>query len=263
MIQRVHTDSKPMYWKGQYDAPQAEDTHQSFENYRCGGCNETSPVNFAGHPALCLNQACNKFFSINDVSLERKTLEYTPAFLKWNKPFSGDLSQLPASITTAPIKADGEYGTELRFRTGMVCPQCSHCDSRVAFNYWKCLSCGVIQKAEPEPYPMEDINQETKMHTAKLMKSSPSFKKDKTTISIAKDTVEKFSIQTQGSTRIVYVFRQIDGTCVGTLVHERPSPATLQGPGGADELLKDIQEPAVAENFKRYAARNAGSECPH
>lgn len=109
---------------------------------------------------------------------------------------------------------------------------------------------------------MVEINEETRLHSDKLMKlHRASFMTDQTTISMNEEFVKKFIIRTPTSTRIVFTFQQSDGTCVGTVVHERPNSETIRGSCGADELLKEIQDPAVAENFKRYAARNEGCKC--
>ncbi|CAN8100564.1 unnamed protein product [Discula destructiva] len=259
MLQRVDTNVKPTYWKGEYNTPQAHDIQESYAQYTCGDCGKNSPIAFDGPPCICLNHKCKSFFSVDGVQLQRDLLEYRPGFLHWIKPFSGDESKVPAGIPDVPTMGDGEYGTELRFRTGMVCPKCQHCDSRVWFYKWKCSCCGFAQMAEPEPCPITEIEHETQQHTEKLMKNSKFFKLDQTTISMETRLVTKFRLETQNSVRTTYLITEVDGTFGGTIVHERPHAAVLQGSCGANELWNEIQEPGVAQNFKRHPAVCPGS----
>lgn len=262
MLQRCHTDRKPIYWKGEYHAVQTHEIHKSFGQYTCGDCGKTSPTAFKDQPSLCLNHECkNSFFCVDGLQLQRDLLEYCPAFLRWNKPFSGDQSTSVAVVPAAPTMGNGEYGTELRFRTGVICPQCQHCDSRVWFYCWKCSSCGLCQMAEPEPYPLAEIQNETQQHTAKLMKKSDFFQGDNTTIFMAEKFVTKFQVQTHNSVRTTYLITEASGNFGGTVVHERPGAALIQGSCSANELWNEIQEPGAALNFKRNAAVCPGSKC--
>lgn len=262
MLQRIHTADKPSYWQGEYHTAQVQDIRESFMQYICGDCSKTSPVAFRDHPSLCLNHHCQSFFCVDGVQLQRDLLEYSQGFLDWIKPFSGDVSMIPAIIPPAPSKNNGEYGTELRFRTGLVCPSCKHCNSRVWFNYWKCGSCGLVQMAEPEPYPLSEIDEETLQHVYKLRKNR-FFKSDQTTIFYAWDLVDKFTKVNQNSVRTTYLITEEDGTFGGAVVHERPSAAMMQASCGANELWNEIQQPGVAGSFRRYPAVCPGSKYRH
>lgn len=187
MLQRVDPKEKSAYWKGAGLAPRIDDKQESCPQCSCDKCGENSPVAFRDQPSICLNKKCTEFFAVNGAQLQRHTLEYSEIFLNWIKPFSGDRSQIPDTVPPPPGKDTEGYGTELRCRTGMVCPKCHHCDSRVFFSYWKCSSCGFVHMAEPDPYPMAGVEGETQEHTKRLSNSKQSglFREDGTTVFMA------------------------------------------------------------------------------
>lgn len=278
MLQKIDPSNQPDYWKGPAPSHNINDTQESFTQYMCEKCSKNSPAAFKDQTSVCLNRDCSEFFTTNGVQLKRHQLEYDEAFLNWIKPFTGDHTTIPDIAPPPPGKDVGGYGTELRFRTGMVCPNCYHCDSRVFFSYWKCSSCGLIHMAEPEPYPMAEIEKETREHTKKLLNSKTStfFKQDGTTIFMAtsgdhgvqaenaggnsKGFVNKFSTQDERSTRIIYMIFDAESNFIGSVVHERPSAALKEALCGAHELWDKIQEPGVTMDFKRNAARCSGSK---
>lgn len=299
MLQKIDSSNKPAYWKCAGHTARANDVQDSFLQYTCVECGKNSPTVFKNQSAICLNRDCTAFFLVNGVRLQRHTLEYREEFLNWIKPFSGDRDMIPDIVPLPPIKDSKGYGTELRCRTGMVCPECHHCDSRVFFSYWKCISCGLVHMAEPDPFPMADIDKETQGHTKKLLKSKNSelFKEDGTTIFMlgpgendapeksntrktavtkkkaasnkqdeepeTKGFVTKFSAKDERSTRTTYMIFDPNNNFIGSLVHERPTAALKGALCGAHELWNKIQEPGVTKDFKRNAARCSGSKSFH
>lgn len=279
MLQKIDPHSQPDYWKGRTPNHNINDTQESFAQYTCEKCGKNSPTAFKDQKSVCLNRDCTEFFTVNGVQLKRHLLEYEEGFLNWIKPFTGDHTIIPNIAPQPPGKDVGCYGTELRCRTGMVCPDCHHCDSRVFFSYWKCSSCEFVHMAEPEPYPMAEIEKETQDHTRKLLRSKTSafFKQDGTTIFMAttegedgvkagsevfnrKGFVEKFSTKDERSTRTIYMIFDAESNFIGSVVHERPSAALKEALCGAHELWDKIQEPGVTMDFKRNAARCSGSK---
>lgn len=200
MLQRVDPHEKPSYWKGALPDTQSNDTQEFPLQYICEKCEQKSPMAFKDQSSTCLNRDCTDFFISKGTRLQRHKLEYRKEFLEWTRPFTGDQAKVPASVPSPPGKDAEGYGTELRCRTGMVCPRCHHCDSRVFFSYWKCGSCSHVHMAEPEPYPMAGIEKETREHTKRLLKSKNSelFKEDGTTIFMS--SAPKTSILTREST---------------------------------------------------------------
>lgn len=278
MLQKIDPYSQPKYWKGPVINHNINNIQESFSQYTCPKCGKNSPIAFRDQTSMCLNRDCTEFFTANGVQLKRHQLEYEEGFISWIKPFTGDYANIPVIAPPPPGKDIGGYGTELRCRTGMVCPNCHHCDSRVFFSYWKCSSCGLIHMAEPEPYPMAEIEKETQEHTRKLLnsKNSTLFKQDGTTIFMAtseghhgieaesertssKGFVTKFSTQDERSTRTIYMIFDAASNFIGSLVHERPSTDMKEALCGAHELWDQIQEPGVTMSFKRNAARCSGS----
>lgn len=265
MLQRVDTQHKPSYHKGDYSAPQDHDTYETFAQHMCQDCDKSSPAIFKGQPNLCLNYKCKSFFSVGGNQCQRNQLEYSSDFLTWNKPFSGDHSKMPIYEPTALATIGaGEYGTELRFRGGWICPQCRHCNSREKFSGWTCSTCGANLIIDPEPFPMADIKKETKKHTAELYKKSALFKKDGVTIFMNSQLVTKIVLEDEiredkpSTVMVIYCIFEDNGTFCGTVVHERPGEASMQGPCGADELWNEFQEPEAVKNLKRNAATCPG-----
>lgn len=296
MLQKVNSSKLPTNCKIVTHTTRTDGVQESFPQYRCEDCGNNSPAAFKDQYSICLTKECKRFFTANGVQLQRHTLVYSEDFLSWVKPFNGDRLKIPDTVPPPPSKATQGYGTELRCRTGMVCPNCHHCDSRVFFSYWKCVACGLIHMAEPDPYPLAGIASETREHTKKLSSSKPGlFKEDKTTIFMTepqnwalltgsssnnpgsdakaasnvkfkdevlntKGFVTKFSSKDERSTRTIYMIFDPNSSFIGSLVHERPSAALKEGPCGANELWHEIQEPGVTKDFKRNAARCPGSK---
>ncbi|KAJ4386629.1 hypothetical protein N0V93_009527 [Gnomoniopsis smithogilvyi] len=187
MLQRIDPHEKLSCWKGAIQTHQDNNTTEFFPQYTCNKCSEESPRAFKDQSSLCLNRECKDFFSTRGVRLQRHGLKYRKEFLNWVKPFTAERDTLPDVVPPPPGKDTEGYGTELRCRTGLVCPSCHHCDSRVFYNHWKCSSCGFVHMAEPDPYPIVGIEKETQEHTKKLLngKNSQLFKEDGTTIFMA------------------------------------------------------------------------------
>lgn len=217
---------------------------------------------FDNQASLCLNNDCEQFFCVDGKKLSRsgEELSYSASLLNWEKPFTGDRSMIPATVPPPPANSEYGHGTELRCRAGMVCPHCYHCDSRVYYTYWQCGICGYTVKAEPSPYPVAEIKEEACNQTNKLHKNSAAFREDNITINMNENFVQKFQFENERSVRTIYMIFDSESKFGGSVVHERPKAALRQAPGGADELLREIQEPGVAMHLKRNAARCKGCE---
>lgn len=262
MLQRISTGEKPTYWKGGEDTAYIRNIQPSFPHFECNTCGKTSPKIFNDQASLCLNHDCDQFFSVDGKKLSRsgEELSYSTSFLNWEKPFAGDRSTIPATVPPPPAKSEHDHGTELRCRAGMVCPHCYHCDSRVYYTYWQCGYCGYTVEAEPSPYPMAEIEEEAHKQTKKLDKDFATFQDDNTTIVINENFVQKFQSEGERSVRTIYMVFDSEGNFGGSVVHERPNVAMRQAPGGADELLREVQEPGIAMHLKRNAVRCKGCE---
>lgn len=270
-LQRINSEKMPVYWKEKSKVTQPGDIQPSFPDYKCNICGMTSPKAFDGK-SICLRLECRAFFSEDGMKLAagEKDLQYSKAFLDWIKPFTGDHSKILEAFQPPPVRDQDGWGTEKAFRMGMVCPRCGLCNSRVHYDYWKCGCCGFSYTVSPRPYPMGEINDETRKFTEKFLRSKlpkyQEFKLDHTTISMNSQFVLKFTNNNEAdrkSIRTIYMIFDKIGQFGGSVVHERPLATMLEGPGGTHKLFKEIQEAGVVMGFKRYPARCAMSTYPH
>lgn len=256
-MQRVDLETTPVYWKDDVDSNGDWDVSTILETFHCQACSVESPRAFEGKK-LCLNRECREFFHEDGKSLSARdpNLQYSRAFIKSTKPFTGDIAKAPTGFQPPPVVDKNGWGSEKAFRMGMVCPDCGCCNSRAHWNFWKCINCGYKYTSEPKPYPMSEVHKENKDHCRK--KQLNKAKSDQITISMDDYFVSKFSNAedpNKDSTITTYMIVNRDKQFLGSVVHERPSKATLQMPGGSDILFQEAQESMDAMKLKRNPAR--------
>lgn len=191
-----------------------------------------------------------------------ENLMYSKAFLNPTKSFTGDTSKIPDAFQPPPAQDQAGWGSEKAFRMGMVCPDCGCCNSRVHWNFWDCINCGYIYTSQPKPYPLDEVDKETKKHSNRFLRSKQTkhqtFKLDQTTISMDGSFVSRFANTAVGdneSTITTYMIFNEKHKFLGSVVHERPSHALLQLPGGSHQLFQEAQTCMEAMRVKRNPCR--------
>lgn len=263
-LQRVDVTEAPVYWRVE-DTSADDDGAASTPNpeYHCPTCGVGSPRAFDGKE-ICLNSMCNVFFHEDGTQLSASdpTLQYSKTFMNSTTSYTGDCSKIPSGFQPPPANDENGWGSEKAFRMGMVCPECGCCNSRVHWNFWNCINCGYIYKSEPKAYPMTEVNKESTKHNNKFNRRKQpqyqTFKLDQTTISMNGHFVTMFTNtldQDKDSAITTYMIFNQDREFLGSVVHERPSKATLQMPGGSNELFQEAQKSMEAMKMKRNPCR--------
>lgn len=262
-LQRINLTETPAYWKEDTSNPGTRGHEASCIEYECTVCGTSSPELF-DDKKLCLNSKCVDFFRQdgNLLSAKDETLVYSKAFLKPTRSFTGDSSKIPDAFQPPPAQDRAGWGSEKAFRMGMVCPDCGCCNSRVHWNFWDCINCGYIYTSRPKPYPLNEVDKETKKHSSRFLRSRQpkhqNFKLDQTTISMDGKFVSRFAntnIGDNDSTITTYMIFNEKKKFLGSVVHERPSHAMLQLSGGSHQLFQEAQTSMEAMRVKRNPCR--------
>lgn len=126
---------------------------------QCGTCGViSSQVYLNGW--MCLLSICTSFWKLitptpgpgNSTSLQEPdeaSLIYDPRFLKQKTPWFNDDRDYPLVSNTAELSAHARPGedTSVAFWSGIVCPQCGRCISRLNWTNWRCpnTNCGYVR----------------------------------------------------------------------------------------------------------------------
>lgn len=266
-LQRINSAETPACWKKETSSQKLQKPQISCQEHECIQCGKRSPKLFDGK-TLCLNRKCEEFFRQDGEKLNAmdKSLKYSQVFLNSTTKFTGDHSRIPVAFQPPPAQDEAGWGSEKAFRMGMVCPDCGCCNSRVHWNFWDCSNCGYIYTSQPKPYPLSEVNKETQKHSNRFLRSKQPkhqiFKADQTTICIEGGFVSRSAntaVEENDSTIITYMIFNEKKQFLGSVVHERPSAAMLQLPGGSNQLFEEAQQSMEAMRLKRNPARCVNS----
>lgn len=116
----------------------------------CGSCNLQSPQVYL-NGWMCLQSACTAFWTIHTNTAEpgrsmpaqepkEASLVYDPRFLKQKTPWHNDDHDYPLASNAAELSRHAVPGenTSVAFWSGMVCPDCGRCTSRLNWTNWEC-----------------------------------------------------------------------------------------------------------------------------
>ena len=116
----------------------------------CGSCNLQSPQVYL-NGWMCLQSACTAFWKIYTNTAEpgrsmpaqepkEASLVYDPRFLKQKTPWHNDDHDYPLASNAAELSRHAVPGenTSVAFWSGMVCPDCGRCTSRLNWTNWEC-----------------------------------------------------------------------------------------------------------------------------
>lgn len=126
----------------------------------CGSCKERSPQIYL-NGWMCLQPDCTAFWHIiKDLSLgsyrishepDEASLIYDPRFLKQKTAWPSDNTEYPLAFNAPDISTHAIAGedTSQAFWSGMVCPDCGKCNSRLSWTGWECSNPQCSFKKEP------------------------------------------------------------------------------------------------------------------
>ena len=117
---------------------------------QCGTCGVVSPQVYL-NGWMCLRSACTSFWKLiiptpgpgNSTSMQEPneaSLMYDPRFLKQKTPWFNDDQDYPLVSNTAELSTHARPGedTSIAFWSGIVCPKCGRCISRLNWTNWTC-----------------------------------------------------------------------------------------------------------------------------
>ncbi|KAE8836366.1 hypothetical protein PTNB73_04328 [Pyrenophora teres f. teres] len=117
---------------------------------QCGECDVVSPQVYL-NGWMCLRSTCASFWKLiiptpgpgNSTSSQEPneaSLIYDPRFLKQKTPWFNDDRDYPLVSNTAELSAHARPGedTSVAFWSGIVCPKCGRCISRIHWASWTC-----------------------------------------------------------------------------------------------------------------------------
>ncbi|KAF2999511.1 hypothetical protein E8E14_001335 [Neopestalotiopsis sp. 37M] len=233
---------------GQYTCP----------SFKCTECNETSKVIYNKGWA-CLNNPCDeayKFLVTSNGQTKRRYLKFNE--IQYSIEFLYERSFLPANavrqdiIPPLPtIDANTSYGTEAEFKRGVVCPLCYCCSRRIFWNGWKCEnteSCSFTHTLETQPYPLEEIETETKKVKSKKIYG----------VSYDEKLVTRHDRHIDGYEMEIYTFPGEQDQICGAAVVLRATKEICAKENGPDALYLSMQDPTVDLKLQRKAARHRG-----
>ncbi|KAH7091369.1 hypothetical protein FB567DRAFT_437105 [Paraphoma chrysanthemicola] len=110
---------------------------------------------------MCLQPSCPAFWRIYEKpnagsrsashEPDEESLVYDPRFLKQKKPWPNDDSDYPLKSNNAEVSSCSLPGedTSQAFWSGMVCPDCGRCNSRLSWLGWECMNATCNFKRQP------------------------------------------------------------------------------------------------------------------
>jgi hypothetical protein len=126
----------------------------------CDCCSETSPQIYL-NGWMCLLPNCSAFWNIVDDSNidshklssepDEESLIYDPRFLKQKTPWLNDNTEYPLSFGIPEVSAYAVTGenTSQAFWSGIVCPDCGKCNSRLGWMGWECSNPTCTYRNQP------------------------------------------------------------------------------------------------------------------
>jgi hypothetical protein len=152
---------KESWWRAEHEQDVVElgELGHPVEN-RCDCCDTTSPQIYL-NGWMCLQSSCGAFWQIVDGSSigsyrpssepDEESLIYDPRFLKQKTPWMNDDTEYPLSFGVPQVSAYAVSGenTSQGFWSGIVCPDCGKCNSRLCWMGWECSNPTCAYKNQP------------------------------------------------------------------------------------------------------------------
>ncbi|KAH8712265.1 hypothetical protein GQ44DRAFT_829984 [Phaeosphaeriaceae sp. PMI808] len=106
---------------------------------------------------MCLQPTCAVFWHVENEEPEEALLVYDPRFLKQKTPWPNENDEYPLVTSKIELSAWSVIGedTSRAFWSGIVCPDCGRCSSRLNWMGWECLGCDF--KIEPSHSPVPAV----------------------------------------------------------------------------------------------------------
>ncbi|KAF2822940.1 hypothetical protein CC86DRAFT_448052 [Ophiobolus disseminans] len=198
----------------------------------CDACTEKSPQIYL-NGWMCLKPNCTTFWHILDESVpyepNEASLMYDPRFLKQKTPWPNDDSEYPLAFNSAELSGYSIPGedTSQAFWSGMVCPQCGRCNSRLSWTGWHC-ECGYRRDPPHALIPAASLRDP-------LWPLTSSYTMSKDILAPLIDVNVSFA---HGYRINRYTIPGIEGF----ITHMIANQAILEEPGGPDDMFEELQQ---------------------
>ncbi|KAI1181152.1 hypothetical protein F4777DRAFT_592799 [Nemania sp. FL0916] len=254
-LQRI--DLETMSWWTPEGRGTTKDMHEVGQHYcrmiTCQVCGTSSKETFR-QGWCCLNKACQQFFRFLTPGVDVDTLQYHPDFLNERVHWNSDCP-LPELIPDLPVLDRQSYGSEARFKRGIVCPNCSFASRRISWGGWRCeKGCGFELSMPPRDIPMTLIKSETD----KVMGRRAKFFQVDNRIRRSTHNVIGYEVSSFYLPNALQNINEAD--FIGAVTIFRPTRLTLERDGGVNELFHEIQRATRQGDveLQRHPARCRG-----
>lgn len=210
----------------------------------CDQC-QTSSKRMFNIGWMCMNTDCAQYFTRPNFNGD-DGLEYSTEFLQERTRFAGDP---PGPLTPAlPIIENGQWGTEEKYKKGIVCPKCRCCSRRLDWEEWRCENkgCDFVYRLEQRAISTDEAIADS----PKMSDLPPSLRfhcdgrLNETSLSLGPYQCKVYTLPDL-----------LKGEVAGRVYHIESPPSVKQQKDGPNQLFTQMQ----TEHFglKRNAARNA------
>ncbi|KAI1827677.1 hypothetical protein F4861DRAFT_535882 [Xylaria intraflava] len=203
----------------------------------------------------CLNKSCSEFFRFADPDVNVDNLHYSKNFLNERTEWNSEKSLEPLVPEFIQREAN-EFGSEERFKRGIICPNCLFASRRISWDGWACeKGCGFEVSMPPLDVPMTHIHSETDKVLARKAKY---FQTDDR-VMITKHSITGYEVTTFYLPNTPQ--NSHEGKWIGSVTIFHPTENTLERNGGLNELFQDVQVATRVGDVKleRHAAFCRGS----
>lgn len=225
-------------------------------NRACGWCSQASDQIYL-QGWMCLNDTCKAHWKlVTDTGALRDPHEpdlvYDPRFLKqktnaWpNEDHVFDLMPYDAHMSE-DTPAHSLYNVHAW--KGIVCPKCTCCIPRLAWEGWKCKTpgCGYQRIAPRKVIPATSLRE-----IYHCIKDSYTFPRDKIPEQMRQNVIVAAPVYAYNYTIVTYRFRGVDGF----ITHLIPNETVLCHPGGPDDMFAELQSTDIGLERRTNGPRN-------
>ncbi|ORY67655.1 uncharacterized protein BCR38DRAFT_338511 [Pseudomassariella vexata] len=231
--------------------PHGEEDREQFnagqyicEAQMCPTCETESKIIFQ-QGWICLNNKCEEFFRCES-GADVDKLTYDEKFVNERSHRVGPLEPVPL-VPALPNAEGGDFGTEKKFKMGMVCPKCRCCSRRMHWKGWECENpdCDFTHTVQLREVPAANAVKEEQQ--GKRIKAS----------SYNEKLVGRWDLKIAGYDVEAYSFPGKDGQVVGSVFVYRATSDIRSKVNGPDDLYRAMQKEDL--RLKRNPARNPGA----
>ncbi|KAI1114187.1 hypothetical protein F5Y14DRAFT_451367 [Nemania sp. NC0429] len=184
----------------------------------------------------CLQKTCPEFFRFASPNVDINTLQYNDNFLNMRTEWISDFG-VPDLVPGLLLPGLDEYGSEAKFKRGIICPVCRFAIRRVSWEGWVCeQGCGFKLMLPPKDVPMALVHRETK----KAMGRKAKFTEVDARIRHTSHVVEGYEVTTFYLPNAPQDLHEAE--FIGSVTVLRPTQSTLERKGGLNDLFNELQQ---------------------